>query len=228
MCGRFILKTSLVRLQAAFGFAERPNLPARYNIAPTQEIAIVRPRREGQRELALVQWGLIPFWAKDARFGSRCINARAETVATAPAFREAFQRRRALILADGFYEWRKLEPPGIKPSKGMVKQPVLIRRHSGEPFAFAGLWERWKGPEGEVQTATIITTHANASLAAIHDRMPVILDPASYDRWLDPARPQAQELLRPCPDDWLEAVPVSARVNSPKNDDADLLTPLAA
>ena len=186
MCGRFLLHAPVEVLQRAFGFAERPNLQPRYNIAPTQTVAIVRRKDDGGgRELALVRWGLIPSWAKDASIGGRLINARAETVAEKPAFRGAFRRRRALVPADGFYEWRKRE--GDRP-----KQPLLIRRRDGQPFALAGLWEHWRGPEGEVQTCTIVTTAANVVLAPIHDRMPVILDPASYDRWLDPAQPGAE------------------------------------
>ena len=141
-------------------------------------------------------------------------------MAEKPAFRGAFRKRRALVPADGFYEWRKRE--GSK-----LKQPLLIRRRDGQPFAFAGLWEHWRGPEGEVQTCTIVTTAANAVLAPIHDRMPVILDPACYDRWLDPGQAKAEEeLLRPCPEDWLEAFPVSTRVNNVRNDAAGLIAPM--
>jgi putative SOS response-associated peptidase YedK len=179
----------------------------------------VRQKDGGGRELALVRWGLIPAWAKEASIGGRLINARSETVAEKPAFRSAFRKRRCLVPADGFYEWRKREGGG-------PKQPMLVRRRDGAPFAFAGLWEHWRGPEGEVQTCTILTTEANAVLAPIHDRMPVILDPAAYDRWLDPARPGAEELLRPCSDGWLEAFPVSTRVNNVRNDVAELIAPM--
>ena len=219
MCSRFLLHASVDVLQRAFGFAERPNLRPCYNIAPTQTVPVVRRKDDGGRELALVRWGLIPSWAKDASIGGRLINARAETVAEKPAFRGAFRRRRALVPADGFYEWQKREG-------SRLKQPLLIRRRDGQPFAFAGLWERWRGPEGEVETCTILTTEANAVLGPIHDRMPVILDPACYDRWLDPAQPRAEELLRPCPDEWLEAFPVSTRVNNVRNDAAELITPM--
>jgi putative SOS response-associated peptidase YedK len=219
MCGRFILKTSLVGLQEEFSFHERPNLRPRYNIAPTQEIAIVRADA-GRRQLAMVRWGLIPFWSKDDRAAARCINARAETIATSPSFREAFRRRRALVPADGFYEWRKLEDG--------TRQPYLIRPRSGRPFAFAGLWDAWNGAGGRIESATIVTTQANEVTAAVPHRMPVALDPADYDRWLDPARPDATQLLVPCPGDRLEIVPVSRRVNSPKFDEEDLTTPLAA
>jgi putative SOS response-associated peptidase YedK len=208
-----------VGLQAAFSFRERPNLRPRYNIAPTQEIAIVRAV-EGERQLATVRWGLIPFWSKDARAAAKCINARADTLATTASFREAFKRRRALVPADGFYEWRKLEDG--------TKQPYLVRLRSGLPFAFAGLWEAWKGADGRVESATIVTTEANAVMAPLHQRMPVLLDPADYDRWLDPTQPDAAHLLVPCPDDWLEIFPVSKRVNSPRIDEEDLILPVAA
>ena len=135
------------------------------------------------------------------------------------AEKPAFRKRRALVPADGFYEWQKREGGG-------PKQPLLIRRRDTEPFAFAGLWEHWRGPEGEVETCTILTTEANAVLGPIHDRMPVILDPASYDRWLDPGQAKAEELLRPCPDEWLEAFPVSTRVNNVRNDAAELIAPM--
>jgi putative SOS response-associated peptidase YedK len=217
MCGRFLLNSPLAQLQGQFGFGERPNLAPRYNVAPTQTVPIVRPRANGQeRELAMVRWGLVPFWAKDLSIGSRMINARAEGIAEKPAFRAAFKQRRCLVPADGFYEWRKVAGG---------KQPMLIRLRSGESFGFAGLWETWRGPEGPVETCTIVTTGPNAVTAPIHDRMPVILDPAEYGRWLDPSQPDAQALLRPCPDDWLEAFPVSTRVNSPRHDSADLIEP---
>jgi putative SOS response-associated peptidase YedK len=145
------------------------------------------------------------------------INARAENIATKPAFRAAFRQRRALVLADGFYEWKKLE--------GGRKQPVLIRRRDRQPFAFAGLWESWRRPDGPLETCTIVTTEANELAAQIHNRMPVILDPTDHGAWLDAQRPGGEALLRPCPADELEAVPVSTRVNSPRNDDAALLEP---
>jgi putative SOS response-associated peptidase YedK len=240
MCGRFLIYATIDRLQRQFRFSQRPNLQPRYNVAPSQDIPMVRTAEGGgERELAFARWGLIPFWAKDAKFGFKCINARAESLATTPAFREAYRRRRCLIPADGFYEWRTITPSA--PAQGDLlapqpprkasparKQPVLIRRRSHEPFAFAGLWERWKGPEGEVVSATIITTQANRTLAPIHERMPVILPPEAYDRWLDTAAADADALLVPCADDLLELTDVSTRVNSVKDDDPDLIAPLAA
>jgi putative SOS response-associated peptidase YedK len=222
MCGRFLLHSPLAELQRAFRFAGRPNLEPRFNVAPTQRVAIVRLAAgdggTSRRELALVRWGLVPAWAKDPAIGSRMINARAEGIAGKPAFRAAFRQRRALVPADGFYEWKRME--------GGRKQPMLVRRRDRRPFAFAGLWESWRGPDGApLETMTIVTTEPNGLMAGIHDRMPVILGEDDHEAWLDPGRPGGAALLRPCPAGWLEAVPVSTRVNSPRNDDAALVEP---
>jgi putative SOS response-associated peptidase YedK len=235
MCGRYLLRAGSRLLERAFGiseFSETPrDLAPRFNVAPTQLVPIVRtkPGREltivrradgsAERELASVRWGLIPAWAKDPGIGNRMINARAESVAEKPAFRAAFRSRRCVVPASGFYEWKR---EGRGP-----KRPYLIRRRDGEPIGFAGLWESWHDPTtGEaVESCTIITCAPNGPLAELHDRMPVILDPADYDRWLDPEAPGAEELLRPCPAAWLEAVPVGTRVNSPANDDEGLIRP---
>lgn len=218
MCGRFILNSPIVELQAEFEFSETPNLRPRWNVAPTQTVPIVRRRQDGEgRELAMVRWGLVPFWAKDLKIGSTMINARAEGIATKPGFRAAFKSRRCLVPADGFYEWQKVD--------GGAKQPMLIRLRSRQPFGFAGLWETWKGPEGPVETCTIATTEPNEIMAPIHNRMPVILDPADFNVWLDPANAGGIDLLRPCPDQWLETLPVSTRVNNVRNDDATLIEP---
>jgi putative SOS response-associated peptidase YedK len=225
MCGRFTLTTPLEGLREVFGFLELPNLAPRANIAPTQEVLAVRLGEDAGRHATLLRWGLIPGWAKEAAIGAKMINARGESVAEKPAFRRAFKTRRCLVAADGFYEWQPR-------SKG-PKQPYRIVRPDRGPFAFAGLWERWRDPaQAEapaLESCTIITTEANARLAPIHLRMPVILDPADFDLWLDPASPPAalQALLRPCPDEWLEAYPVSTRVNRVANDDLALLEPLA-
>jgi putative SOS response-associated peptidase YedK len=218
MCGRYLLTSPVDLLRQLFRFLERPNLGPRYNIAPTQEVPIVRLSREGdRRELIQVRWGLVPYWADDTKIGNRMINARAETIERTPAFREAYQRRRCLVPADGFYEWRK---------DGKQKQPLLIRRRDQAPFAFAGLWERWRQPDGQVlRSCTIATCPPNALLADIHNRMPVILAAEDHDRWLDPAAGDGKALLRPCPADWLEALEVSPRVNSPANDDPECLAP---
>ena len=218
MCGRYMLTTPVDALRQLFLFTERPNLQPRYNVAPTQDVPIVRLSREGdRRELILVRWGLVPYWAEDVAIGNRLINARAETVHKTPAFREAYQRRRCLVPADGFFEWRK---------DGKVRQPLLVRRQDGAPFAFAGLWERWKQPDGDVlRSCTIITCPPNALVAPVHDRMPVILDAADHAHWLDPEA-GGSDLLKPCPAEWLEAIPVSTRVNSPQNDDPECIAPL--
>ncbi len=222
MCGRFTLTSTPELLARRFGLEEPPSeLVPRFNIAPNQDVATIRAREDGTRVLEMRRWGLVPAWARDPKIGNRMINARSETVSEKPAFREAYRRRRCLVPADGFYEWRKL---------GKVKQPYRITLADGGPFAFAGLWERWRAPDGQaVSSFTIITTEANPLLRPIHDRMPVILDPADYDAWLDTAGvgpDQAARRLRPYPDAGLVAVPVSTRVNSPKNDDAACIVPL--
>lgn len=206
-----------------FSIGDMPDLSPRYNIAPTQAVATVvatsdptTPQGSGEafrRAIRMMRWGLIPSWADDPAIGSRMINARAETLSTKPSFRSAFKRRRCLILADGFYEWKKLD---------CGKQPYHIRVRGGEPFAFAGLWERWSGAEGgPIDSCTIITTEPNELLATVHDRMPVILDRGDYDRWLDVSGDEpahAAALLRSFPAERMEAYPVSTLVNSPAND----------
>ena len=235
MCGRYLLRADPALLERAFGFAEFSDTPQRmtprFNIAPSQLVPVVRnhPGREltilrqaagsGERELVLARWGLIPSWARDPAIGNRMINARAETVAEKPAFRSAFRARRCIVPASGFYEWRRT---GRGP-----KQPYLIRRRDGAPIGFAGLWETWvdQATGEEVTTCAIVTCEPNELMAELHDRMPVILDPKDYDAWLDPGHPGGAELLRPCPSEWLEAVPVSTRVNSPANDDETIIRP---
>jgi putative SOS response-associated peptidase YedK len=213
----------MVRLYRITETASPLNVPVRYNVAPTQDVPAVRPAKAGGRELAMLRWGLIPAWAKDEDIGARLINARGETAAELPSFRAAFRRRRCLVAADGFYEWRKA-------GKG-PKQPFLVELADGRPFAFAGLWERWdKAPDGRpLETCTIITTRANELLAPIHDRMPVILPPADYDAWLDvegTGVEAAKALLRPYPAAAMAAHPVSPRVNNARNDDAACLARL--
>lgn len=219
MCGRFALYSPPSTLVRRFGTDTIPGMEERYNIAPSQRIAIIRAE-DGRRRFAPAYWGLIPFWAKDARIGYSMINARAETVAEKPAFRTAFKQRRCLIPADGFYEWQVL--PGAK-----TKQPWFISLKSLEPMAFAGLWERWKSPEGrEVESCAIIVTAANGFMRPIHERMPVILAPDGWDIWLAPhlADPGSlQDLLQPYPDGEMTAWPVSTKVNSPKNDSEECI-----
>jgi len=223
MCGRFTLHTSAAELAEIFGLFREPELTPRYNIAPSQDVAAVRfdPDRT-PRELVMLQWGLIPSWSKDTKIGYRTINARADTVATKPAFRAAFKRRRCLILADGFYEWQKLSEKH--------KQPYYITMQDQRPFAFAGLWEHWDGNGGSlIESCTIITTDANDKMAELHDRMPVILAADDYDLWLDPKvedKETLQPLLKPCPDAWLAFQPVSTRVNNPRNDAPECIHPV--
>jgi putative SOS response-associated peptidase YedK len=221
MCGRFSLTTLSAALRDLFGFDELPNLPPRYNIAPTQDVAAVRLAGDDPKpHFTLFRWGLIPSWAKDVSIGARLINARAETVAEKPAFRHAFRRRRCLIPADGFYEWEK------RPDGG--KQPWRVTLEGGVPFAFAGLWEHWTGADGsEIESCTIVTTDAAAGIAKIHARMPVILDPSDFSAWLKGTPEEARALLHSYRGK-LASYPVSTRVNSVRNDDADLLEPVSA
>jgi putative SOS response-associated peptidase YedK len=228
MCGRYSLTTPVEGVRQVFGFLERPNLAARYNIAPTQEVPAVRlepatPGGADGRHLVMLRWGLIPVWAKDKAIGSRMINARAETVAEKPSFRTAFAKRRCLIVADGFYEWR---------TEAGAKQPYRAAMVDGRPFAFAGLWEHWTDTSdgSRVESCTIVTTEANELLKPIHPRMPVIVVPADFDAWLDVALAPdaARALLRPYPAELMTVYPVSPRVNSVANDDAALIEPLTA
>ena len=222
MCGRFTLGATAATLAAQFDLANVPTWTPRYNIAPTQEVLVVlQSSPQANREARLHRWGLIPPWAKDPSIGNRMINARAETVATKPAFRRAFKERRCLLLADGLYEWQRQE---------RRKQPFYIRLRDGRPFAFAGLWEHWEGSEGmAIQSCTILTTTSNEVVGRIHDRMPVILSPTDYDRWLDPSIQEPavlQTLLRPYPADEMTTYPVSTLVNSPANDNPGCTEPL--
>lgn len=230
MCGRFTLTVTYEDLlELVHGlrvnFDQWPG--PRYNIAPTQPVPTVL--NDGERALTFSRWGLIPFWAKEAGIGSRMINARVETVHEKPAFRSAFRRQRCLVFADGFYEWTPV--PGQR-----RKQPMYIRLKGGAPFAFAGLWDRWRDPAaGEdaapIITCTIITGEPNALVAQYHNRMAVILSPEHYETWLEPGElpPGALlPLLKPYPAGLMEAYPVSTRVNSPEFDDPSLILPLAA
>jgi putative SOS response-associated peptidase YedK len=220
MCGRYTIIASPEALRALFGYAEQPNFPPRYNVAPTQPIPIVR-LVDGKRHFSLVRWGLLPSWVKDPKKFTLLINARGESAAEKPAFRAAMKRRRCLIPADGFYEWKV---------GGSHKQPYFIRGKSGEPFAFAGLWETWTGPNGEeLETAAIVTTKANRLLEPIHDRMPAILAPDMFDLWLDSATVDAETagaVIAPAPENFLEAYPISTEVNRVANDFPKLVSPL--
>ncbi|ESR24757.1 SOS response-associated peptidase [Lutibaculum baratangense] len=222
MCGRYSLTLPPEAVRRFFAFREQPNFPPRYNIAPTQPIPVVRLDHQG-RSFILMRWGLLPSWLeKPGGFPTLC-NARAESVAEKAAFRNAFRRRRCLIPADGFYEWRKV-------GKG-PKVPHFIHRADRGPFAFAGVWETWIEPEGgEIDTAAILTTTANDTLRPLHDRMPVVLQPEDWDRWLaqDADRTDhVRDLLRPAPNEFFVAEPISTRVNAVANDDAAIQEPVA-
>jgi len=220
MCGRFTLTADVSELQSSFPWVNiPPGLSPRYNIAPTQPVAVVP--NDGKNQLDFYNWGLIPSWAKDADIGSRMINARAETLAEKPSFRAAFRRRRCLVLADGFYEWRK--------GAAGQKTPMFIRLASGKPFAFAGLWEFWNALDGSsVLSCTIITTQPNSLLQTIHNRMPVILAESAYPQWLDPGEGdlgRLSALLAPYPAEEMAAFPVSPLVNNPRNESPELIQP---
>lgn len=226
MCGRYVSSTPPDELARYFGAdlqAERLVGPD-YNVAPTRKVFTVLDDG-GTRALVQAKWGLVPFWAKDASVGNRMINARAETVATKNAFRTPFRRQRCIIPADGFYEWTK-EPGQAK------KQPWFIHRPDGEPFAFAGLWETWRGPDKDqepMRSCTIITGEANEAMSEIHDRMPVILPPSAWDTWLDPAVEDTEVLGRflvPAPPEIIRFHPVTTEVNSARNQGEHLIEPV--
>ena len=227
MCGRFTLTLDPDDLQEAFGLSAPPpadvaSLTApRYNIAPSQPVAVIANGET--RTLELFQWGLIPSWAKDPKIGNRLINARAETLAEKPSFRTALKKRRCLVLADGFYEWKR-------EGNAARKTPMYVQMKDGRPFAFAGLWEAWQSPEGEwVKSCTIITTTPNALMEKIHDRMPVILPPKAYDLWLTSGELPAEKtlpLLKSFAASQMKAVAVSPLVNSPKFDSPECVAPV--
>jgi putative SOS response-associated peptidase YedK len=222
MCGRYTLSSPTDDIALLFELPELPPVMPRYNLAPTQEAAVVRvPAPGAPRQLVPLRWGLIPYWAKEASIGNRMINARAESVAEKPAYKWSFKKKRCLIPADGFYEWKK---------EGKTKQPYLIHRQDGKPFAFAGLWSTWvdreHGNTTPVETFTILTTDANDLMRPLHDRMPVIIDPENFDLWLDPKMEDTeklQPLLVPHASEGFEAFLVSRNVNSPAHDAADCI-----
>lgn len=221
MCGRYSLTTPTEAMRQVLLFDNLPNLEPRYNIAPTQSAPVVRlDQAAGGRVLSLLRWGLVPSWAKEIGIGARMINARAETVAEKPSFRAAFRARRCLVAADGFYEWQ---------NTATGKQPWRICLADRRPFAFAGLWERWRGPDGEVETFTIITTEAGPGIRAIHPRMPVILAPTDHAAWLAPATPPGtlKPMLAPYPDDRLTSYQIDDRIGNVRNDDPGLIEPQA-
>ncbi len=220
MCGRFVLHSRPEALARHFGLKGWEDFHPRWNIPPGTDIPIIRVSPEGKRVLHLLRWGLLPHWAQDPAMGQRLVNARAESVAVKPAFRDAFRHRRCLIPADGFYEWK---------TQAGRKQPYYIRLRSGEPMALAGLWESWRAPDGTVlRTCTIVTTAANARLSPIHDRMPVIIPPQGWEDWLSGPPGIAATLLVPYPDEPIEAWAVSPRVSRASEDGPELIQPLEA
>lgn len=221
MCSRYSLTSPPEAIGKLFAVRIEEPFPPRYNIAPTEPVLIVRNGEHAARELRLVRWGLIPSWVKDPREFSTLINARSETAAEKPSFRGAMRHRRCLVPTDGFYEWT---------GKAGAKRPHLVRLKEHAPFAFAGIWEHWLGSDGsEVETMAILTTSANADMAPIHDRMPVIVRPEDFARWLDVIPGTAEpvlDLLHPVPEGSLEIVEVSPKLNNPRNEGPELQTPV--
>jgi putative SOS response-associated peptidase YedK len=223
MCGRYRLSRRKQIIEAHFSSASgEEDWNPRYNIAPTQLVPVIRQNpKQPIRELSLLRWGLIPNWMKDSSGAAMMINARSETAGTKPAFRDALKSRRCLIPADGFYEWQRV---------GKTKQPYCFEVGNAQMFAFAGIWDRWKDPSGTwVKTCSILTTTPNVVTSAVHDRMPVILDPDSYDLWLDPGVQDASwacELLKPYDAQLMRCYPISTRINHVANDDEECSTPL--
>ncbi len=226
MCGRYVLYGPDEAIIEGFSLVELPPFGPRYNVAPSTPVLAIRTeRRSGRRIAELMRWGLVPHWARDPSIGARLINARAETLATRPAFRDAFRRGRCVIPANGFYEWKATGTAGRR-----RKQPYYLHRADGALLAMAGLYDRHDSAEGPRATCCIVTTTANALAAQTHDRMPVLLDRAGVDRWLDPdARAdELQRLLAPCPDDWLAVRAVSPTVSDARHEGAALIEPWQA
>lgn len=215
MCGRFALKAPRSELITRFGLDECADFSPRYNIPPGTDIPVIRFSPEGKRVLNMLRWGLVPHWAKDPSIGAKLNNARGESVAEKPSFRDAFKRRRCLIPADGFYEWK---------TDGKIKQPYFISLKSGEPMAMAGLWESWTEPGGSIlRTVCVVTTSANALMEPIHDRMPVIISPENWRAWLSEPAENIAGLVIADPDTEMQAWPVSRRVSKTVDDDAGLI-----
>ncbi len=212
------MKAPPAELVTRFGLDECADFTARYNIPPGTDIPVIRQSPEGKRVLHLLCWGLVPHWAKDPSIGAKLNNARGETVAEKPSFRDAFKRRRCLIPMSGFYEWK---------TEGKTKQPYYITQKTGEPMAMGGLWESWKSPDGNIlRTVCVVTTSPNAVMEPIHDRMPVILAPENWQSWLSAPVENIQELVAPCDPELIVAWPVDRRVSRTAEDDSTLLDPI--
>lgn len=219
MCGRFALKAPPSKLIERFDLDACADFNPRYNIPPGTDIPVIRQSPEGKRVLHLLRWGLIPHWAKNPSIGAKLNNARGETVAEKPSFREPFKRRRCLIPADGFYEWK---------TEGKTKQPYYISLKAGEPMAMAGLWESWKAPDGNIlRTVCIVTTRANTVMEPIHDRMPVIISQENWKDWLAEPVDKIEGMVAAYPDAEMQAWPVSRRVSKTVDDDSGLIEPLS-
>ncbi len=218
MCGRYVLKATPADLVNRFGLDECADFGPRYNIPPGTDIPVIRQSPEGKRVLHLLRWGLVPHWSKDQGIGAKLNNARGETVAGKPSFSDAFKRRRCLIPASGFYEWKQA---------GTIKQPYYISPKSEEPMAMGGLWESWKAPDGSLlRTVCVITTGPNAVMAPIHDRMPVIIAPEHWQAWLSAPVDAISSLVAPCDENLIQAWPVDRRVGRTQDDDAGLIAPI--
>ena len=218
MCGRFALHAPPAELVSRFGLAASAEFSPRYNIPPGTDIPVIRQSPEGERVLHLLRWGLVPHWAKDPAIGSKLNNARGESVAQKPSFRDAFKRRRCLVPASGFYEWK---------AEGKIKQPYYISPKAGEFIAMGGLWESWRAPDGSIlRTVCIITTGPNAVMEPIHDRMPVIVSPGDWRSWLTGTPEEIAGMVAPYRDEELQAWPVSRRVSKTQDDDAALIEPV--
>lgn len=215
MCGRFALKAPRAELITRFGLDECADFNPRYNIPPGTDIPVIRQSQEGKRVLHLLRWGLVPHWSKDLSIGAKLNNARGESIAEKPAFRDAFKRRRCLVPASGFYEWK---------TEGKIKQPYYISLKSREPMAMAGLWESWTAPDGSIlRTVCIITTRANALIASIHDRMPVIISPEKWQEWLTAPTESVEKLVVASPEADINVWPVSRRVSKTAEQDEALI-----
>lgn len=234
MCGRFAITLPPDAVRAFFRYIEQPNFPPRYNIAPTQPVPVVRSERTPDggriRHFVLVRWGFLPAFVKDPKDFPLVINARSETILDKPSFRNAMKRRRCILIADAFYEWRRDTSASGKGKASAI--PFLIRRRDANPMAFAALWETWSGPNGEeIETACIVTTSANKTMAGIHDRMPVIIEPEDFDTWLnndDVDAREAAHLMRPAAEDVLETIEISTAINSVRNDGPEVQRPVTA